>query len=172
MYSIYIPKELSFQDYLIVCQTSRTLVDGFDRKDRSRLLAALAPEVVADYSAVNPAWVLRKFTADAFVDEWLGPEHLGIDHVATHHLLGIPYFKSVSTDTIVVEWQQLASHAQRLAGEDFSSPLCKIGSVSEGKSWMEHTFVRVDGQWKISVVRPSIHYRSGSLNQIRGEAGN
>ncbi|KAK8057367.1 hypothetical protein PG996_011304 [Apiospora saccharicola] len=157
MFDIYIPTELTFQ---AICQTSRTLVDGFDLKDRSGLLAALAPEVVAEYAAVNSAWAARTFTAAAFADEWLGPAHLGLASTATHHQLGAPYFKS---------WQQLAGHAQRLAGEDFESPLCKVGAVSGGKSWMEHTFVKVDGRWKISVVRPTIHYRVGSLKKTRGE---
>ncbi|KAK7960660.1 hypothetical protein PG988_011874 [Apiospora saccharicola] len=157
MFDIYIPTELTFQanarllSYLAICQTSRTLVDGFDLKDRSGLLAALAPEVVAEYAAVNSAWAARTFTAAAFADEWLGPAHLGLASTATHHQLGAPYFKS------------------RLAGEDFESPLCKVGAVSGGKSWMEHTFVKVDGRWKISVVRPTIHYRVGSLKKTRGE---
>ncbi|KAK8120804.1 hypothetical protein PG999_004924 [Apiospora kogelbergensis] len=169
MFDIYTPTDLTFQDYLVICQTSRTLVDGFDLKDRCRLLAALAPEVVADYAAVNPAWTARTFTAAAFVDEWLGPAHLGIESTVTHHQLGAPYFKSVTPEAIVVEWQQLAGHAKRMAGEDFASPLCKVGAISEGKSWMEHTFIKVDGRWKISVVRPTIHYRVGSLKKTRGE---
>jgi len=129
----------------------------------------LAPDVVADYTAVNPTWIRQKYTAEGFIDEWLGPNHLGIESVATHHLLGSPYFKSVSAEVIIVEWQQLANHAQRVAGEDFGSPMCKIGPVSEGKSWMEHTFIKIDGQWKISVVRPEILYRSGNLKETRGE---
>jgi hypothetical protein len=60
------------------------------------------------------------FTADAFVEEWLGPKHLGVKALATQHLLGVPYFKSVTEEEIVVEWQQMASHGRRIVGEDFA----------------------------------------------------
>lgn len=31
-FEIYIPENLTFQDYLTVCQVSRTLADAYDRK--------------------------------------------------------------------------------------------------------------------------------------------
>jgi scytalone dehydratase len=122
--------------------------------------------VIADYAAVNPDWVRTSYTAEAFIDEWLGPNHLGVQAVATHHLLGIPYFKHVTGEEIVVEYQQMASHARRIEGEDFTHPMCKIGAVSDGRSWMEHTYVKVEGQWRIAVIKPTIHYRTGSLQEV------
>lgn len=84
----------------------------------------------------------------------------------TFHLLGIPYFHSVTEDEIVLDYQQLASHARRAPGEDWTHPECKIEGDSDGKSWMQQTLVKVDGAWKISVIKPTIHYRPGSLEHV------
>jgi scytalone dehydratase len=113
-----------------------------------------------------PSWGLMKFNADDFVEEWLGPTHLGVKALATQHLLGAPYFKSVTDDEIVVEWQQLASHARRIAGEDFASPLCKVGETSDGRSWMQQTYVKIEGDWRIKVIRPEVIYHTGDFKKI------
>ncbi|TVY76013.1 Scytalone dehydratase [Lachnellula suecica] len=165
-FEIYIPSNLTFQDYLAVCQCSRTLADGYDRKDKARLRASLAPDVTVDYSAVVPAWGQKHFTADAFVAEWLGPTHLGVKALATQHLLGVPYFQSVTETEIVVEYQQLASHGRKIEGEDYASPMCKIGETSDGRSWMQQTFVKVEGQWRVSVIRPEVIYHTGDFKAI------
>ena len=131
------------------------------------LRAVLAPEVVADYERVKPQWKSKTYTAEAFIDEWLGPNHLGSSKaLITFHLLGVPYFTDVTPEKIVVNYQQLASHARRAAGGDWSHPQCEIEGDSDGKSWMEQTLVKIDGVWKISVIRPSIHYRPGSLEHV------
>jgi scytalone dehydratase len=103
------------------------------------------------------------FTADAFVDEWLGPTRLGVRALVTQHLLGIPYFKSVTADEIVVEWQQMASHGRRLKGEDYADPMCPIAEISDGRSWMEQTLIKVDGQWRIRVIKPEVLYHTGDF---------
>ncbi len=128
--------------------------------------ASLAPNITVDYSLVVPVWGQRAFTADAFVAEWLGPIHLGVKALATQHLLGIPYFKSVSDEEIIIEWQQMASHGRRIVGEDFASPMCKIGETSDGRSWMQQTFVKVEGQWRISVIRPEVLYHTGDFLHV------
>jgi len=106
------------------------------------------------------------FTADGFVAEWLGPKHLGVTALATQHLLGAPYFKSVTTDEIVIEWQQLASHGRRMVGEDFSHPMCKIGESSDGRSWMQQTFVKVNDEWRIKIIRPEVIYHTGDFGAV------
>ena len=114
-----------------------------------------------------PAWGSQSFTADGFVEEWLGPKHLGVKALATQHLLGIPYFKSVTEEEIVVEWQQMASHGRRVDGEDFARPMCKIGETSDGRSWMQQTFAKVEGAWKVRVIRPEVLYHTGDFRHIR-----
>lgn len=86
--------------------------------------------------------------------------------LATQHLLGAPYFKVVTDDEIVVEWQQMASHGRRIPGEDPSNPMCKIGEISDGRSWMQQTFVKVDGQWRISLIRPEVIYHTGDFRRV------
>jgi scytalone dehydratase len=106
------------------------------------------------------------FAADAFVDEWLGPKHLGKKILATQHLLGAPYFKSVTDEEIVVEWQQLASHGRRELGEDFANPMCRIGEISDGRSWMQQTFVKTESGWRINIVKPEVLYHTGDFRHI------
>lgn len=107
------------------------------------------------------------FTADDFVTEWLGPTRLGVKALATQHLLGVPYFKSVKEDEILVEWQQMASHGRRALGEDFASPQCKIGEICDGRSWMTERFVKIGGQWRISEIRPEVIYSTGNFEEIK-----
>ncbi|EFY85759.1 hypothetical protein J3459_013903 [Metarhizium acridum] len=165
-FEIYTASSLSFQDYVAICQCARALVDGYDRKDKVRVRASLAPSIVVDYSKVVPEWGRKKYEADGFVDLWLGPNHLGVKALATQHLLGAPYFKSVTEGEIVVEWQQLASHGRRLEGEDYMHPLCKISEISDGRSWMQQTYVKVDEQWRIAEIRPEVLYSTGDFLNI------
>lgn len=138
----------------------------FELQDKARVRASLAPNVIIDYMGVMPAWGLMNFSADDFVAEWMGPKHLGVKALATQHLLGVPYFKSVTGDEIIVEWQQLASHGRRIPGEDFASPMCKIGEISDGRSWMQQTFVKIEGTWRIKVIRPEVIYHTGDFKEI------
>ncbi|KAF7945411.1 hypothetical protein EAE96_010185 [Botrytis aclada] len=165
-FEIFIPSELTFQDYVAITQCSRALADGYDRKDKARLRASLAPNVIVDYTLVVPEWGQQNFTADAFVEEWLGPIKLGVKAIATQHLLGAPYFKSVTDSEIIVEWQQLASHARKVAGEDYNHPHCKIGETSDGRSYMQQTLVKVEGQWRISVIKPEVIYHTGDFRAV------
>jgi scytalone dehydratase len=96
----------------------------------------------------------------------LNPTHLGVKALATQHLLGAPYFKSVTDKEIVVEWQQLASHGRRVVGEDFAHPMCKIGEESDHRGYMGQTYTKVDGQWRIAVIRPEVLYAPGEFLKI------
>ena len=87
----------------------------------------------------------KQYTADAFVDDWLGPVHLGKAILATQHLLGTPYFHSVTAEEIVVEWSQIASHGRRVKGEDYTNPHCKVEETSDGKSYILQKLVKVEG---------------------------
>jgi len=184
-FEIYIPESLTFQDYVNITQCARTLADAYDRKvsttimpytilkfltanpqDKDRLRACLAPDISVDYSGVNPEWGVMPFQREDFITEWLGSQHLGVTALATQHLLGAPYFKSVTADEIVVEWQQLASHGRRVKGEDFASPACKIGEESDGRSYMLQTFVKIEGKWRIKQIRPQVIYSTGDWKAI------
>ncbi|KAF4341206.1 scytalone dehydratase [Fusarium beomiforme] len=172
-FAIYIPDNLTFQDYIAVTQTARVWADGYDKKSEERLLAALAPEVSVDYTLIVPAWGTKHYTAAEFAALWLSEEHLGLKPLVTQHLLAQPYFKKVTADEIVVEWQQLASHG-RLRADDGSARDAsaeRISETSDGRSHMEHRFVRVEGQWKISKITPSLLYQTGNFMRIRRPEG-
>ncbi|KAF7914303.1 uncharacterized protein EAF01_000709 [Botrytis porri] len=81
-------------------------------------------------------------------------------------MLGAPYFKSVTNSEIIVEWQQLASHGRRVAGHDYNHPNCKIEETSDGRSYMQQMFVKVKGQWRISVIKPEVIYHTGDLMAV------
>jgi scytalone dehydratase len=82
----------------------------------------------------------------------------------TQHLLGQGLFKSVSADEIVVEWQQIAGHGRYIEG---SHPLKKqVDKTSDGKSYMEQKYTRVEGKWKITRLRPSLLYEIGEFGDV------
>ncbi|CAK7205298.1 hypothetical protein SEUCBS139899_008067 [Sporothrix eucalyptigena] len=172
-FQIYIPSNLSFQDYIAVIQTARAWADGYDQKRSDMLLAALAPNVAVDYTLIVAAWGIKHYTADEFAALWLSEEHLGLKPLATQHLLGQPYFKSVTDDEIVVQWQQLASHGRRqdVGGDGPKDTSAVITETSDGRSYMDHRFIKVDGLWKITGITPSLLYQTGDFMRIRRAAG-
>jgi len=173
-FEIYIPTSLNFQDYIAIIQTARTWADGYDQKDYARLFAALAPEVTIDYTLIVAAWGTKTYSASDFATLWLSEEHLGLKPLATQHLLAQPYFKSVNDNEIIVQWQQLASHGRR-ADEDVKNDIkdtsSRILETSDGRSYMEHRLVRVDGKWKIERITPSLLYQTGDFMRIRRPEG-
>ncbi|KAL5586837.1 hypothetical protein ACKLNR_015085 [Fusarium oxysporum f. sp. zingiberi] len=172
-FEIYIPDNLTFQDYIAVVQTARVWADGYDRKSEERLLAALAPEVSVDYTLIVPAWGIKQYKAAEFAALWLSEEHLGLKPLVTQHLLAQPYFKKVTADEIVVEWQQLASHGRLQAdgGGARDASAARINETSDGRSHMQHQFVRVGGLWKIATITPSLLYQTGDFMRIRRPDG-
>ncbi|RYP65888.1 hypothetical protein DL771_008072 [Monosporascus sp. 5C6A] len=169
-FNIYIPENLAFSDYIAVIQVARTWADAQDRKDPERFLATVAPEVTVDYSLLIPALKSKVYTADEYVATWLAPDRVGLNVLATQHLLGMPYVKSATTDEIVVEFQEVASHGRREACVDdaFGG---KIGETADGRGWVELRYVKIDGQWKISLIRPSIIYMAGDWERVRRPEG-
>jgi scytalone dehydratase len=99
----------------------------------------------------------------------LSAEHLGLKPLATQHLLAQPYFKSVKADEIVVEWQQLASHGRRR--DELLDTSGTITETSDGRSYMEHRFIKVGGRWKIARITPSLIYQTGNFMRIRRPEG-
>ncbi|KAJ5522645.1 scytalone dehydratase [Penicillium frequentans] len=165
LFDIYIPDNLRFQDYIAIVQTARVWADGYDRKSFPRLLAALAPKVTVDYTLIVSGWGREEYTAHELASKWLSAEHLGLKPLATQHLLAQPYFKYVGEGEIVVEWQQLASHGRR--DDEHRDTSGSITETSDGRTYMEHQFVKVDGKWKIARITPSLIYQTGDFMHIR-----
>ena len=104
---------------------------------------------------------------EGLISEQLSPDLLGRKTLLTQHLLGQPYFKSVSVDTIVVEWQQIAGHGRWMEG---SHALKKqVDKTSDGKSYMEQRYIKVGEMWKIAGLRPSLLYEIGEFSEVFAE---
>ncbi|KAJ6103433.1 hypothetical protein N7486_005860 [Penicillium sp. IBT 16267x] len=159
-FGIYIPKNLSFQDYIAITKISRVWADGYDSKDYARLFSTLAPNVAVDYTLGE-----KHYTSSDFATEWLSAEHLGHPALVMQHLLALPYFKSVKEDEIIVQWQQLVSQGRR--EDQINGGPGKISETSDGRSWMEHRFVKVEGEWKIAGITPSVLFLTGDWQRIR-----
>ncbi|PVH83858.1 NTF2-like protein [Cadophora sp. DSE1049] len=168
MYEINTPENLKFADYIAITQLARTLVDGYDRKDRARLLAAFAPHFTTDYRGALKGVSKRQYTPEDFVDECLSPGLLGDPRVRTQHLLGLPYFKSVTEDKIVVEWQQIASHGLRATDSDPEDNNALIEYHVGVRSYLEHEYVKIDGKWKVAYITPSALYSPGEVSKVLG----
>ncbi|KAE8346120.1 hypothetical protein BDV24DRAFT_158917 [Aspergillus arachidicola] len=166
---IYIPTNLSFHDYIAIVQTARVLADGYDHKDASRVIAALAPEITVDYSLIVPQWKSKIYSAERFASAWIAEDQLGNPVLATQHLLGQPYFISVSDNAITVQWQQLASHARWVGTSRGAHG--KVSEPSDGRSFMTQQFIKLDGQWKIAALTPSLLYQSGDFSRVRRPQG-
>lgn len=124
--------------------------------------------MIVDYNKVLPHVTRETYEADHFVETWLNPTNLGNKALATQHLLGAPYFKFASEEKIVVQWQQLASHGRWVDGQEETHPVKrKIDETSDGRSWMQQTYVKVDGQWRIQVLEPEVLYHTGDFQRIR-----
>lgn len=100
--------------------------------------------------------------------EWLSVQHLGNPALATQHLFALPYFKSVKKDEIIVQWQQLVSHGRR--EDQVKDASGKVSESSDGRNRMEHRFVKVEGEWKIAGITPSVLCHTGDWYYIRRPA--
>ncbi|KAJ5747329.1 NTF2-like protein [Penicillium nucicola] len=112
-----------------------------------------------------PAIGKEDYSTDAFIEKFLSPSNLGNEALLTQHLLGQPYFKSVSQSDIVVEWQQVASHGN--AKRDQGRLSKKVSETSDGKFYMEQHYVKVNGQWKIAAIKPSLLFETGNFVKVR-----
>lgn len=124
----------------------------------------IGPVIHVDYRLVSETIPNKSYNQDQFVEEFLSPGLLGRKTLLTQHLLGQPYFKSVSEDEIIVEWQQIAGHGRWMKG---SHPLKKqVDKTSDGKSYMEQTLTKIDGRWKITGLKPSLLYEIGEFTEL------
>ncbi|PWY65414.1 NTF2-like protein [Aspergillus eucalypticola CBS 122712] len=166
-FQLYIPKNLEFRDYIAIVQTARAFADGYDKKDALRLCAVIGPQIEVDYRLVSDTILSKTYNQEDFIAEFLSPELLGNRRLLTQHLLGQCYFKSVSPSEIVVQWQQIAGHGRWM---ESSHPLKKqVDKTSDGRTYMEQRYTKIDECWKIAGLKPSMLYESGEFEDVVGE---
>lgn len=108
----------------------------------------------------------KEYQSEEFISVFLSSQNLGQKTLLTQHLLGQPYFKSVSDEEIVVEWQQVAGHGRGQI--DAEGTLSKrVSETSNGMSYMEQRYLYIEREWKLSSVKPSILFETGDLTALR-----
>lgn len=122
--------------------------------------------IEVDYRLVSETIQHKSYTADDFIAEMLSPDLLGNERLLTQHLLGQCYVKSATDDEIVVEWQQIAGHGRYIAAKSLHPLKKQVDKTSNGKSYMEQRYSKVDGRWKITRLKPSILYEIGEFNDV------
>jgi hypothetical protein len=100
--------------------------------------------MTVDYSSVFPGGGCKDFTPEEYAAKKLASDQLGSDAVTSHHLLGQPYFTSVTDAEISVELQVLAAHGRYNTDDRYA-----VGTVSD-LHWTLHVDLEcVASQWKI-----------------------
>ena len=107
----------------------------------------------------------QEYQKKDFIAAFLAPENLG-QKTLTQHFLGQPFFKSVTTYEIIVEWQQIAGHGKGQIAED-GRIVKQVSETCNGMSYMEQRYVKVEEDWKLAGVKPSILYETGDLAALR-----
>ncbi|KAJ5113790.1 NTF2-like protein [Penicillium angulare] len=166
-FELYIPANLNFRDYIAIVQTARAFADGYDCKDEIRLRAVLASFVTADYTGVSESLGCKTYTSEEFITTFLSPHALGKKDLLTQHLLGQPYFICVTTEKIIVEWQQLAGHGKAIPDGEGTGFTKRTSDRCNGMSYMKQVYTKVNGEWKIAGLEPTVLYETGDFEGIR-----
>lgn len=119
-----------------------------------------------DYKSVWPNVPTKTYTPESFVEECLSPVKVGNRLLSTQHILGVPYVVSATPDEIAIEWQQIASHGRRAAGDDGKNPNSKIEEQSNARSFLLHKYSKIDGKWKLSFIKPTVIFSPGDVVSI------
>jgi len=53
-----------------------------------------------------------------------------------------------------------------MVGEEFANPMCRIGEQSDHRGYMGQTYTKVEGNWRISAIRPEVLYAPGEFLKI------
>ncbi|PCD31382.1 hypothetical protein AU210_011037 [Fusarium oxysporum f. sp. radicis-cucumerinum] len=102
---------------------------AWDQKDKATWLAITAPEVIANYTDY-PA---------------VGTLTISSPAMHTQHFLGSSLFTHISKSEAKGDWQVRARHVREVNGEE---------RQWDSSAYVEFTYSLIDGDWKISGLRP------------------
>lgn len=122
-----------------------------------------------DYASVWPGVPIKTYTPESFAAECLSSMKLGNRLLSTQHLLGVPYIESATPEEIVVQWQQIASHGRRFDNDKDSGRGSDIAEQCNARSFLQHTFSKIDGNWKISHIKPTVLFSPDISRVFRPE---
>lgn len=100
--------------------------------------------MTVDYSAVFPGGGQKDFTPEEYATKKLALDQLGPVHITSHHLLGQPYFTSVTDTKISLELQVLAAHGRFHTDDRYA-----VGTVSDLHWTLNVDLECLDSRWKI-----------------------
>lgn len=104
-------------------------------------------------------------SAEDFV-RMAGSEHfLGDPHISTQHFLGKSSFEKISDTEILGIHQIRAAHVRY---KDLESK--EVKAKGHGHGVMYHSYRKVDGQWKLSGVKPQVRWNEYDFAGVVGDA--
>lgn len=103
-------------------------------------------------------------SADDFVAMAGGEKFLGKPTVVTQHFLGASRFEKPSDTEIVGTFQIRAAHV-RYTDEKKE----EVKAKGHGHGTMTHSYKKVDGQWKLSGVRPDVRWNEYNFAAVVGD---
>ncbi|KAF5987292.1 hypothetical protein FCOIX_995 [Fusarium coicis] len=140
--------------------------DSLDAKDWDRLASIVAPELVnvlkVDYTAVTgEKW--DAMPAKGFVAMVSDPGFVGDPLVVSQHFIGASKYEALSDGRIIGTHQLRAAH-QRYTGPDKKT----VEAKGHCHAVMQHTYAKIDGEWKLAGLKPTIS--SCEYSERAGEA--
>ncbi|KAJ4247097.1 Pituitary homeobox 2 [Fusarium torreyae] len=125
--------------------------DSYDTKDWHRLRKILAPEVVVDNSAVMGT-ARETMSAEDFMLRMSDKNLLGNPLVSTQHFIGASKYEQLS-ETLATGLHQIRAAHQRYTGPDKNA----VEAKGHGHATMLHTYRKIEGEWKIAGVKPTVY---------------
>ena len=135
-------------------------VQSYDTKDWERLKQCLAPSTRLDYRSVQGE-LLENLTPAEFANNVQG--FIQEKRLMTQHLIGASRWEYPSKEA-AKGWHQLRVAHQRYADDELTTVVNK----GHGYGFVEHSYLKVDGKWKIEGCKPILAWSEydlfGTLN--------
>ncbi|KAL8715830.1 MAG: hypothetical protein Q9220_000497 [cf. Caloplaca sp. 1 TL-2023] len=147
-------------DYLSLSEITFEWGDSYDAKDWRRLRAILAPTLMIDYTDVNGhKW--DDMTAEEFVGIMSHVGFVGDPLVHTQHHIGASKWQKVSQE------EAIGYHQLRAAHQRYTAPDRRlVENKGYGHAMIKHSYRRIDGEWKLSGLRPTIRWNEFDAERI------
>ncbi|KAL9094200.1 MAG: hypothetical protein Q9165_003615 [Trypethelium subeluteriae] len=154
---------IALSDYLAIRNIAFEWSESYDNKDWDRLRRILAPSVRLDFRSLRGE-LHDKLSPDAYVAILSSMQLLGDKRMRTQHFLGGTKWQRLNDGTVRADHQIRVAH-QRYAKED----LAEVINKGHAHGVTTHWYRKVDGDWKIEAVAPSLNFTEydlfGTLNQ-------
>lgn len=95
-----------------------------------------------------------------------GSKHfLGDANIYTQHLLGSSCYEKLSDTEINGKYQIRAAHVRYT---DLETK--EVKAKGHGHGVVHHSYKKIDGQWKLSGVRPQVRWTEDNFAEVVGDA--